>query len=85
MSRDFAEWAGCFFLEKSDENTEYLILEEQDRMTGCRDSLVALEGVQENLRPRAESNLDNTTEGVVGNDVWDFDGALAESPHSGLA
>lgn len=76
MSRDFAGWAWNLLLGKSDDCTEYAVLEEQNRVTGCHNGAMVSKGGQENLMLGADPNLDNLPE-VFDDDVdWQFIGAI---------
>lgn len=64
------------FLEKSHNYTEYLMLDEQDRLIGFRCSPVASERVQGNLTPCAEPNFDALPQTSNENEDRSFDVAL---------
>lgn len=64
MSDLFAERDGQLFFENGEDYTDYLMLEEQDRVTGYRNSVVALEGGEGNLAPGADANVNNLLKGV---------------------
>lgn len=77
MLRFLAEWAWHLFLENGEDYMKYPMVVEKDRVTSCRNSPVASEGVQGNLTPGAEPNIDKLPEGVDENEDWDFDGAIS--------
>lgn len=51
------------------------MIEEQDRVSCHRVSLVALEGRQMNRTAGADPNIKKLSEGIVNNEDWDLDGA----------
>lgn len=79
MSRDYAERPWHLFLKKGNDYTEYPILKEQERVTGYRNSAVALEGEKGNLISGSNPNIDNLPEDVNDDGNWNFDGAIGES------
>lgn len=80
MSRDFAERAWRLFLEKGDHYTEYRMLEEQYRVTGCPNCPVVSKGGKGNPTPAVDPNVGYLLDGVDDNEDWDLNGARGGEP-----
>lgn len=59
-----------------DDYTEYSMLDEQDRATAFRNSLVASEGAQQNFSPGAGPNIESLSEGANYDKDRDFECAI---------
>lgn len=76
MFRYSADQYWNFFLEKSDDYTEYPMLEEQDRETGYWNWPVAFERAQGNLKTGVHTNIDHLPEDAGEGDNWEYDNAV---------